>query len=251
MPKRQRPRGLPKALDLRSVKDAIRRAGRFETRPAKDGNTAIRDGEKTIKAALKWARSVGKKATSDFRRATPAENILMGRSAKARRYVLKGAKVTKRTPSISARQAETKRTRERYGFKTPEAATRARREGGLGYESRAQADRVAKAQETAYRKRLFQAGQKQQWLVEHTKTGEIKLRNNGRPRRFRASPDNASYVEQLRERKLAGEMLDQGDWFMMINYAEAMRDPQLSLLRASPGSRPDRDDDFEQEEGAA
>jgi hypothetical protein len=71
----------------------------------------------------------------------------MGFGPKARRYVKASAKVTKSTASVSARQAETKRVSERYGFATLERATLARREGGLHYESQDQAERVAKAAE--------------------------------------------------------------------------------------------------------
>jgi hypothetical protein len=70
-----------------------------------------------------------------LRRATPVENVRMGFGPKARRYVKAGAKVTKSTASVSARQAETKRVSKRYGFETPEAATQARKEGAIGYES--------------------------------------------------------------------------------------------------------------------
>jgi hypothetical protein len=83
-----------------------------------------------------------------LRRASPSENIRMGFTPKARRYVKADAKVTKATASISARQAETKRTRERYGFHSPEAATKARSRGELSYESQTQARRVAKARKT-------------------------------------------------------------------------------------------------------
>jgi hypothetical protein len=85
---------------------------------------------------------------SALRRANPAENVRMGFSPTARRYVKAAAKVTKRTASISARAAETKRTRERYGYATPEAATKARGRGELSYESQTQARRVAKARKT-------------------------------------------------------------------------------------------------------
>jgi hypothetical protein len=40
----------------------------------------------------------------------------------------------------------------------------------------------------------------------------------------------------LRERKLAGEELENGDWHMMMDYAEQFKDPARHLLRASPGS---------------
>ena len=35
---------------------------------------------------------------------------------------------------------------------------------------------------------------------------------------------------------LAGEDLDNGDWHMMMDYAERFKDPTRHLFRASPGS---------------
>ena len=50
---------------------------------------------------------------SDYRRLTPTENEMQGRSRKARHYVLKNVKrVTLRTPSITARAHETMRARQ-------------------------------------------------------------------------------------------------------------------------------------------
>ena len=124
---------------------------------------------------------------SALRRASPNENVRMGFSPTARRYVKAGVKVTKATASISARAAETKRTRERYGFHTPEAATKARGRGELSYESQTQARRVEKAQETTFLKRLRTAGRTQKRFVEHDETGAIKRNKGGRPRTFQAS----------------------------------------------------------------
>jgi hypothetical protein len=84
-----------------------------------------------------------------LRRASPAENVRLGFSPKSRHYVRASVKkVTKRTAFVTARAAETKRTRERYGFATPEAATKARSDRVLSYESQDQARRVAKAKKT-------------------------------------------------------------------------------------------------------
>jgi hypothetical protein len=38
----------------------------------------------------------------------------------------------------------------------------------------------------------------------------------------------------LRERKLKGEWLDEGDWHSMVDMANAMNDPMLSALLKSP-----------------
>ena len=80
----------------------------------------------------------------DFVRLTPEQNVKLGLSPKARHYALKGARITKATPTISARQFETKRARELFGL-TPEKATQARRHGAISYVSADQRERVAKA----------------------------------------------------------------------------------------------------------
>ena len=77
-------------------------------------------------------------------RLTPEQNAKFGLSPKARHYVLKGARITKATPTISARQFETKRAGELFGL-TPERATQARRHGAVSYVSADQRERVAKA----------------------------------------------------------------------------------------------------------
>lgn len=197
------------------------------------------------------SKSLSSASHRELRRASPAENVRMGFSPKARRYVKAGVKVTKATASVSAGRAETKRTKARYGFATPEAATRARKEGALAYESRAQGERVAKAKQTGFFKRLFGAGQDHKRLFERSRDGEIKLNKRGRKRGFTATPDRVAYVEDLRERKLAGEMLDRGEWFMLMNYAEALGDPALSRLRNSGSRRaqeqePDEGDYYEE-----
>jgi hypothetical protein len=97
------------------------------------------------------SKSLGFASHTALRRASPSENIRMGFTPTARRYVKAGVKVTKATASISHRQANTKLTRERHGYATPEAATKARSlEGGrlLPYTSQDQARRVAKAKKT-------------------------------------------------------------------------------------------------------
>ena len=78
------------------------------------------------KKRYRWLSNVSYDA---LRRASPAENVRMGFTP-ARRYVsANGRKVIKSTRSISARQAETRRVRERYGMASPEIATEARKRG--------------------------------------------------------------------------------------------------------------------------
>jgi hypothetical protein len=162
---------------------------------------------------------------SDFRRATPAENVKMGFGPKARRYVKAGAKVTKSTASVSARQAEKRRTSERYGLETPEAATRARREGALGYESQTQSGRVAKAADTRLRKK-----------AERSVGGTLSAPHphRRRPTRFLLTNARLGNYERNRERKLRGEWIDGPEWFEMMDVANALKDHRVLQLRASP-----------------
>lgn len=149
----------------------------------------------------------------------------MGFSPKARRYIKAGAKVTKSTASISARQAETKRVSKRYGFETLEAATRARREGALGYESQTQSDRVAKAADTRLRKRAEQS-------VGETLSAPHPSRR--RSTRFVFTDARRRNYERNRARKLRGEWIDGPEWFEMMDVANALKDHRVLQLRASP-----------------
>jgi hypothetical protein len=160
-----------------------------------------------------------------LRRATPVENVRMGFSPKARRYVKRGVKVTKATASVSARQAETKRVRERYGMTTPEQATQARREGALSYSSQDQASRVEKAADRRLRKKAEES-------VGKTLTAPHP--NKRKPTRFRFTDARRRNYERNRERKLRGEWLDDADWFEMMDAANALGDHRILLLRASP-----------------
>jgi hypothetical protein len=161
----------------------------------------------------------------ELRRATPAENVRMGFGPKARRYVQAGANITKSTVSLSARQAETKRVSERYGFETLEAATQARREGVIGYESRDQAERVAKAADTRLRKQA-------QRKVGETLSAPHPYRRKSS--RFALTETRRRNYERSRERKLLGEWLEAPEWFEMMDVANALKDHRILQLRASP-----------------
>ena len=161
-----------------------------------------------------------------LRRASPAENVRMGFGPKARRYVKAGAKVTTSTASVSARQAETKRISKRYGFETTEAATQARREGAIGYESQDQAERVAKAADTRLRKQA-------QRNVGETLSAPLHPYRR-RSSRFVLTDARRRSYERNRERKLRGEWLDAPEWFEMMDVANALKDHRILQLRASP-----------------
>jgi hypothetical protein len=103
---------------------------------------ALGQSERT---ASRKARLLSSASRTEFVRLTPKQNVKLGLSPKARHYALRGTKrVTKATPTISARQFETKRASELFGL-TPERATKARRHGAVSYVSADQRERVAKA----------------------------------------------------------------------------------------------------------
>ena len=111
---------------------------------AKIRNATLSVGQ-SERTATRKARLLEGASFADFARLTPEQNVKLGLSPKARHYVLKTAKsLTKATPTISARQLETKRSRELFGL-TPEKATEARRRGAISYASADQRERVAKA----------------------------------------------------------------------------------------------------------
>ena len=166
-----------------------------------------------------------------LRRVSPAENARMGYSPKARRYVLARAqKVTKATPSISARQAETRRARERYGTASPEIATEARRQGALDYSSADQRERVAKAARTRIVSRVNKAAARRQTLP----TNSPDKRRHGRIITLR--PGDAERYQDLKRRRLAGEQLPIGDWVWMMDVGQYFGDPDVDFMRGSPVS---------------
>jgi hypothetical protein len=174
-----------------------------------------------------------------LRRASPAENVKLGFSPKARRYIKADVKkITKATASVSARQAETKRVRKVYGLASPEVATRERQANNIPYSSTRAAETASKSKEAAYLRRLRKAGQTRQRIIgEYNRNGKHS---------FKASPEKTSRAEDLRKRKLDGEFIeDQGEWFQMIRFAEDLGDPMLHILRSSVGS--DSRADYENE----
>jgi len=166
-----------------------------------------------------------------LRRASPAENVRMGYSPKARRYVLKTArKVTKAMRSISARQAETRRARERYGMASPEIATEARKQGALSYSSADQSERVAKAARTRVVSRVKKAVGRRGTVP----TNSPDKRRHGRIITLR--PGDAERYQDLKRRRLAGEQLPIGDWVWMMDVGQYFGDPDVDFMRGSPVS---------------
>jgi hypothetical protein len=160
-----------------------------------------------------------------LRRASPAENVKMGFTPKARRYVKANTrKITKATASVSARQAETKRVRKVYGMSSPEQATEMRRHGALSYSSQDQARRVEKAADRRLMKK-----------ARASVGDKLTAPRPGREaRKFRLTNERLKNFERNRRRKLDGERLDDPDWFEMMDTANALKDHRVLQLRASP-----------------
>src|SRR5271166_3643989 len=78
---------------------------------------------KSERTATRKARLLQSASFSEFVRLTPQQNVKLGFSPKARRYVPATTKrLSKATTTISARQYETKKASELFGL-TPEQAT--------------------------------------------------------------------------------------------------------------------------------
>jgi hypothetical protein len=135
---------------------------------------------KSERAAGRSARLLSSASFADFVRLTPAQNAKLGLTPKAGHYALKGARIYKATPTISARQFEIKRASELFGV-TPEKATHARRHGAISYVSADQRERVAKAAVTREENNVIAAIK--------------KLRRPARP--FRAIRQTSGGTERL------------------------------------------------------
>jgi hypothetical protein len=181
------------------------------------------------KKRIRWLTN----AYDALRRASPAENVRMGYSPKARRYVSANArKVTKSTRSISARQAETRRVRERYGMASPEIATDARKRGALSYVSADQAERVEKAANKRERRRAEHAVRKLEGHDVESRSPD--RRKHGR--RMRIGEGAARRYDELVNRKLDGEDIPDGEWQWMVDLAARIEDKRYSRLRQRVGS---------------
>lgn len=179
---------------------------------------------------VKRARKGKTLSYSDFRRLSPAENESEGFSRKARRYVLKSVgKLTKRTPTISARQHQTLRTQQEYGLAKPEIATKAREHGALSYKSGRAAETAEKGRDTVFNKKqhreIEQAARERKRIAEHC---AIKKGQS-----FKARVWHADEIAELRARKLEGEELTQAEFSMLMDYAEWSKDPKRGILRQS------------------
>jgi hypothetical protein len=197
----------------------------------RDALVAVGRSERT---ATRKARRVEGASFADFVRLTPEQNVKLGLSRKARHYVPKDVKrVTKATPTISARQYETKKARELFGL-TPEKATEARRHQAISYVSADQRERVAKAAITREETRVIAEIKKLRVSGEHVPSHSPDKRRHGWSHPI--TPGAGERYRELRRLKLAGEHIPDGDWHWFIDYARRFKDPRYELLRGSPAA---------------
>jgi hypothetical protein len=160
-----------------------------------------------------------------LRRATPDENRRMGFSPKARHYVRADIKrVTAKTPSISARAYETKKSRDLYGV-TPEQATEQRRTGEIRYTSRTQQERVEKAQDS----NLLRKSEK--LIGERIENFNPKRRKQG----FVFNEKVRERYKDNRQRYLNGEWLETWEYAEMRDVARQLGDARITAMRYPKG----------------
>jgi hypothetical protein len=186
------------------------------------------------RTATRKARLLESGSFSDFARLTPEQNVKLGLSPRARHYVLKDTRrLSKATPTISARQFETKRAYELYGL-TPEQATEARRRRAISYASADQRERVAKAAITREETKVVAEIKKHRASRERVPSNSPDKRRHGSS--YPISVDAERRYRAIRRRKLAGGHIPDGEWQWFIDYARRFRDPRYELLRGSPGA---------------
>ncbi len=188
-------------------------------------------GKKTRAAKQAYAaKKLAQASRSEFRRLSPEENVKLGFSPKARHYVLGTTKrLTKSTPTITARQFETKRASELFHL-SPEQATEARRQGAIDYATADQRERVAKAARTRIKKRIVKGAETRTRLP----TNSPNPRKHGRTIMLR--PGDAERYQGLKQRRLGGEELPIGEWVWLMDIGEYFGDPDVGFMRGSPTS---------------
>jgi hypothetical protein len=200
---------------------------------AKIRNALVSVG-RSERAAGRTARLIEGASFANFVRLTPEQNVKLGLSRKARHYVPKDVKrVTKATPTISARQYETKKARELFGL-SPEQATEARRNRAISYVTADQRERVAKAAITREETRVIAEIKKLRTSGEHVPSHSPDKRRHGWSHPI--TPGAGERYRELRRRKLAGQHIPDGDWHWFIDYARRFKDPRYELLRGSPAA---------------
>jgi hypothetical protein len=195
------------------------------------------------------SRDLSSVSYTALRRATPAENVRLGFTPKARHYVKASVKrVTKNTPSLSARAYETKRSKALYGV-TPERATKERASNPLLYKSAQSRDAAEKTKRTYERKRetkLEQQSFDAQFLkrIERDAVARLRISKAAGKRKGQASfiVNRITAVRALenRRKRLRGEHIPDGEYQQMMDYMAHYNDPYYELMRGSPdikGSR--------------
>ena len=196
-------------------------------------NAALALG-RSEQTATRKARLLSRASYADFVRLSPVQkNVKLGLSPKARHYALKGARISKATPTISARQFATKRSRDLFGV-TPEQATEARRQGAISYTLPDQRERVAKAAITREESKVIAEIKKLRASREHVPSNSPDKRRHGSGHPISADAERRYQV--IRRRRLAGEFIPDGEWRWFSDYARRLKDPQYELLRGSPAA---------------
>jgi hypothetical protein len=159
-----------------------------------------------------------------LRKAAARELEKMGFSLTSERYISASIKnPTAKTASVSKRQYRQKRVMERVGESySLERAAALRKSGELSYETAAGKQQALKQRVTRERQRL------------HRLLDGLKTVTDGRGFKYPTRKAARESYFSLRERKLRGEYIDDGDWHQMMDYARAIRDPLIRYLRQSP-----------------
>lgn len=181
-------------------------------------------------------------SASSLKRLSPAQNIKAGYSRKARRYVLSKPdgslpKITKRTPTFSARTQNTLRTQQEYGFAKPELATQARQHGALSYKTASAREAAAKGGETNLRKRTARQ------IREVVSAGGSIPSNSPDPKkhgsRLKLQWGDDAWIEDVIRRHneyLAGDhskRIPDGEWQKAIAILVYFNDPRAAYFRQS------------------
>ena len=200
------------------------------------------------------ARSPIEDAFRLWREAGGAVDDAIDDATQAARDAAKAARDQVRSQTVSNRQRAQSSIRNRTG----EVRSREKhakhikteiKAGRRGYSSEAASKAAEKNKAAAYarklRARIEDAARRHERIPEYAGPDAPKpLTKRIRKGRgtftvhtgFQARNSHAGRILELRERKLAGGELDDGDWHMMMDYAEYFKDPERERLRSSPGS---------------
>jgi hypothetical protein len=103
-----------------------------------------------------------------------------------------------------------------------EAAALRRQRGELGYTSVASERQAAKQRLTRQLKRM------------RRRVDDLSVVETPRGEKYHIGPGPRKQYFELRQAKLNGEFIPDGDWHLMMDMARELEDPALKQLRASP-----------------